>query len=169
MLAVQASNTNDLKRSGFGEGDEVKSAFLGRIGNDGGDKPSTDIIMMDAKPHHQHHRHGHHVAGRKSRHSKHHHDHHHHPRRHSAPATTATAADNKTSFQPGNAGSQAGLAAVGAIAAYATVRGGIKLFHYARRSMLRQLLFDLCPALEGYDYWLDFGSLLGIYRDKDLM
>ena len=33
-------------------------------------------------------------------------------------------------------------------------------------SFLRQLLLDLCPALDaaGYLYWVDFGSLLGIHR-----
>jgi hypothetical protein len=67
------------------------------------------------------------------------------------------------------ASGQVGLAAVGAIAAYATLRGTIKVFHYARRAMLRQLLLDLAPALQGHEYWVDFGSLLGIYRDKDLM
>ena len=34
-------------------------------------------------------------------------------------------------------------------AAYATLRGTIKVFHYARRAMLRQLLLDLAPALQG--------------------
>ena len=65
--------------------------------------------------------------------------------------------------------SQAGLAAVGAVAAYCTLRGGVKLFHHARRGMLRQILVDLCPLLNNYQYWLDFGSLLGIHRDGDLI
>jgi len=63
------------------------------------------------------------------------------------------------------------LAAIGAVAGYGALRGSIKIFHYARRAMLRQLLLDLCPALQkaGYYYWLDFGSLLGIHRDGDLI
>lgn len=66
---------------------------------------------------------------------------------------------------------QAGLAAIGAVAAYGALRGSIKIFHHARRAMLRQVLFDLAPALNqgGHSYWLDFGSLLGVHRDGDLI
>lgn len=66
-------------------------------------------------------------------------------------------------------GRQAGLAACCAVMAYATLRGGIKLFHHARRGSLRMLLSDLCPVLAPMTYWLDFGSLLGIFRDGDLI
>ncbi|GAB4821073.1 hypothetical protein N2152v2_008119 [Parachlorella kessleri] len=61
--------------------------------------------------------------------------------------------------------------AVGALAFYTALRAGIELFHLTRRSFLRQLLLDLCPALDaaGYLYWVDFGSLLGIHRDGDLI
>ena len=43
---------------------------------------------------------------------------------------------------------------------------GRQVFHHTRRRFLRQLLLDLCPALEacGATYWVDFGSLLGIHR-----
>lgn len=63
------------------------------------------------------------------------------------------------------------LAAVGCVAGYAALRSGIKLFHYARRSLLRGILSDVCPALTAAKatYWLDFGSLLGIHRDGDLI
>ena len=66
---------------------------------------------------------------------------------------------------------QASLAALSAIAGYAALRAGITLFHHARRGQLRQLLFDVSPALSQVttDYWLDFGSLLGIHRDDDLI
>lgn len=64
---------------------------------------------------------------------------------------------------------QSSLAALGAVAAYATLRGSIKFFHHARRGMLRQMLIELCPNLSHVTYWLDFGSLLGIHRDGDLI
>ena len=76
---------------------------------------------------------------------------------------------SKSLAQPTAVQAQAGLAAVGAVAAYGALRGSIRLFHHARRGMLRQLLFDLCPALHGHQYWLDFGSLLGVHRDGDLI
>lgn len=64
---------------------------------------------------------------------------------------------------------QTSVAALGAVAAYATIRGSIKFFHHARRGMLRQMLLDVCPNLSHCNYWLDFGSLLGIHRDGDLI
>lgn len=97
--------------------------------------------------------------GKRSR--SHHREHADHRRR-SSKRTESKA------LQPTATG-QAGLAAVGAVAAYCTLRGGVKLFHHARRGMLRQLLFDVCPLLSDYKYWLDFGSLLGIHRDGDLI
>lgn len=63
------------------------------------------------------------------------------------------------------------LTALGTVALYTSVRGGISMFHHLRRRYLRQLLFDLAAALNdlGQCYWLDFGSLLGIHRDGDLI
>lgn len=109
--------------------------------------------------HHHHHRQQHHARGRA----------HHRHREHGAGERRRPRSARNDAAEERTTGGQVGLAAVGAIAAYATVRGSIKVFHYARRSMLRQLLLDLAPALQSHDYWVDFGSLLGIYRDKDLM
>lgn len=65
----------------------------------------------------------------------------------------------------------ASTAAVGAVAFYAALRAGIQVFHLSRRFFLRQLLLDLCAALEAchLTYWVDFGSLLGLHRDGDLI
>jgi LicD family len=110
--------------------------------------------------------------------SGHHHKqrsrHHHRGRDEHHRRFKSTNPTNSKSIQPA-AGTgqqaQAGLAAVGAVAAYGALRGSIKLFHHARRAMLRQVLFDLAPALQngGHSYWLDFGSLLGVHRDGDLI
>lgn len=62
-------------------------------------------------------------------------------------------------------------AAVCTIAFYVTLRTGIKAFHYARRHFLRTLLLDVCSALTALNvvHWCDFGSLLGLHRDGDLI
>lgn len=67
--------------------------------------------------------------------------------------------------------SMTALTALGAVALYTSVRGGITVFHHLRRRYLRQLLCDLAAALNdlGQCYWLDFGSLLGLHRDGDLI
>eukprot|EP00884_Botryococcus_braunii_P005380 jgi/Botrbrau1/14843/Bobra.0278s0013.1 len=63
------------------------------------------------------------------------------------------------------------LGAVVAAGLYGTLQAGIKAFQLARRRYLRRMMLDICPALDqlGYDHWVDFGSLLGIYRDGDLI
>lgn len=107
--------------------------------------------------------------GHKIKHSAHHGKRapSHHREKHGDRHRSSKRAESRAP-QPTGSG-QAGLAAVGAVAAYCTLRGGVKLFHHARRGMLRQLLFDVCPLLSSYKYWLDFGSLLGIHRDGDLI
>lgn len=64
-----------------------------------------------------------------------------------------------------------GTGLVVAGAAYCTIRGAVQLFHVARRRALRGMLLDLVPVLEeaGCVYWLDFGTLLGVYRDDDII
>lgn len=61
--------------------------------------------------------------------------------------------------------------ALAAVGGYVALRGGIQAFHYMRRYYLRHLLLDLCRALQELrsNYWVDFGSLLGIHRDGDLI
>lgn len=68
-----------------------------------------------------------------------------------------------------NSAVAAGLALA---AVYWGIRGALHLFHSARRSMLRAMLLELAPALDacpGLTYWLDFGTLLGIFRDGDII
>jgi hypothetical protein len=71
-------------------------------------------------------------------------------------------------IQPGRS-----VLALGAVTAYVTLRGGIKVFHHLRRNLLRQLLIDISPVLASCTafsaHWLDFGSLLGVHRDGDLI
>ena len=58
-----------------------------------------------------------------------------------------------------------------AVAIYAGLRLTIAAFHSLRRRNLRFLLFSVCNALHDLEitYWIDFGSLLGIHRDSDLI
>lgn len=68
---------------------------------------------------------------------------------------------------------QSTCAALCAVAGYFSLRGGISIYHHVRRSLLRQMLIDLYHALEKSSameaVWLDFGCLLGVYRDGDLI
>lgn len=54
---------------------------------------------------------------------------------------------------------------------YLALRLGIAVFHRMRRRNLQCLVTQLCKVLDaaGVTYWLDFGSLLGVYRDGDLI
>ncbi|KAL4449435.1 hypothetical protein ABPG77_007079 [Micractinium sp. CCAP 211/92] len=65
----------------------------------------------------------------------------------------------------------AGQKALAAAAAWLALRTTIEVFHRSRRAFLRQLLFDVSAALQdlGQDHWLDFGCLLGVHRDGDLI
>ncbi|PSC75064.1 hypothetical protein C2E20_1924 [Micractinium conductrix] len=65
----------------------------------------------------------------------------------------------------------AGRAALIGAGVWLAARGTVEAFHRVRRSYLRQLLFDLTAALEelGQEHWVDFGCLLGIHRDGDLI
>jgi hypothetical protein len=40
-----------------------------------------------------------------------------------------------------------------------------------RRAALRRIVTDVCRIFEGHgiDYWCDFGTLLGFYRDRDII
>lgn len=60
----------------------------------------------------------------------------------------------------------AGAAALTIAASYIVARSAASAFQHIRRRFLRQLLVDLCAALDtiGQPYWMDFGALLGIYR-----
>jgi hypothetical protein len=65
-----------------------------------------------------------------------------------------------------------GIALAKAVAGtYIGLRIGVAVFHRLRRASLRRCMLDVRAALEaeGLTYWLDFGSLLGIHRDGDLI
>ncbi|KAL4427794.1 hypothetical protein ABPG75_001883 [Micractinium tetrahymenae] len=65
----------------------------------------------------------------------------------------------------------AGRTMLAGAAAWLTLRATIEVFHRSRRAFLRQLLFDVSAALQelGQEHWLDFGCLLGVHRDGDLI
>jgi len=67
--------------------------------------------------------------------------------------------------------SKAARRAGAAVLIYTSLRLAISAVHYWRRHQLRILLHQVCAALEGAGatYWVDFGSLLGIHRDGDLI
>lgn len=56
-------------------------------------------------------------------------------------------------------------------AAWGSVKAGIQFFQLARRRALRHLLMDTAAALTllNIEHWLDFGSLLGVHRNGDLI
>lgn len=56
-------------------------------------------------------------------------------------------------------------------ATYVGLRLAIAAFHRTRRCQLRRLLKEVSTALKdnGTTFWLDFGCLLGIHRDGDLI
>jgi len=59
-----------------------------------------------------------------------------------------------------------------ALFVYSALRISIAAFHRLRRRYLRALLVDLCATFRSLDqltYWIDFGSLLGVHRDGDLI
>ena len=64
-----------------------------------------------------------------------------------------------------------GGSVLSALAAYAALRLTIRAFHKLRRRALRRLLLDLLPPLDaaGTTHWLDYGSLLGLHRDGELI
>lgn len=73
----------------------------------------------------------------------------------------AAALQRRPPQQPAGRGAQSlgAVTALGAVTLYASVRGGISLFHTMRRRQLRQLLTDLAEVFNvlGLTYWLDFG------------
>lgn len=63
------------------------------------------------------------------------------------------------------------LAAVGAVSVYCGLKGAIQGYQLMRRRNLRHLVKVVAPVLDdlGVEYWADFGTLLGMYREKDII
>mmetsp|Transcript_29399 Transcript_29399/g.52561 ORF Transcript_29399/g.52561 Transcript_29399/m.52561 type:complete len:317 (-) Transcript_29399:450-1400(-) len=64
----------------------------------------------------------------------------------------------------------AGLA-LGTFSLYWATQTVVKSFHYLRRRQLREMMLQTLPVLEemGVQHWVDFGSLLGLIRNGDLI
>eukprot|EP00877_Chromochloris_zofingiensis_P004134 jgi/Chrzof1/13721/Cz08g09150.t1 len=67
--------------------------------------------------------------------------------------------------------SPAALVAMGAVSVYCGLKGIIQGYQQLRRRSLRHLLCTVAPVLDdlGVPYWADFGTLLGMYREKDII
>lgn len=63
------------------------------------------------------------------------------------------------------------VAAVSAVSGYYCVKSILKGYQQLRRRNLRHLIRTVGPALDAMHatWWLDFGSLLGAHRDKDVI
>lgn len=64
-----------------------------------------------------------------------------------------------------------GLGVVVATSLYCGVKAGIQGYQHLRRRNLRHLVRHVSPVLDdlGVQYWADFGTLLGMYREKDII
>lgn len=69
------------------------------------------------------------------------------------------------------AASSAAVVLLGAAGVYSGIRGALQGYQHLRRRLLRQLIAEVCPVLDslGVPYWADFGTLLGMYREKDVI
>jgi len=72
---------------------------------------------------------------------------------------------------PSPAAAAAAAAALSAATLYAAARLGVEAYKNLRRRALRRLLLDVCPALDvlSVSYYVDFGSLLGLHRERDVI
>lgn len=63
------------------------------------------------------------------------------------------------------------LGVVAATSLYCGVKAGIQGYQHLRRRYLRLLVRRVAPVLDklGVQYWADFGTLLGMYREKDII
>ncbi|CAG9466567.1 unnamed protein product [Pedinophyceae sp. YPF-701] len=64
------------------------------------------------------------------------------------------------------------ITAAGLAGVWSVARGVQKVLHGYRVNRLRKMLLEVSPVLDqacGDAWWVDFGSLLGIYRDGDLI
>jgi hypothetical protein len=72
---------------------------------------------------------------------------------------------------PPPAAAAAAAATLSAATLYAAARLGVEAYKNLRRRALRRLLLDVCPALDAMSasYFVDFGTLLGLHRERDVI
>jgi hypothetical protein len=109
--------------------------------------------------------------------------HRHHRRRQKQPRPTPNDASSPSSSSPLTlalvnnnppppaAAQTAAAATLSAATLYATARLGVEVYKNLRRRALRRLLLDTCPVLDALStrYYVDFGTLLGLHREKDVI
>lgn len=69
------------------------------------------------------------------------------------------------------AATAAAAATLSAATLYAAAKLGVEAYKNLRRRALRRLLLDVCPALDSLSasYFVDFGTLLGLHRERDVI
>eukprot|EP00878_Enallax_costatus_P002582 GHUV01002764.1.p1 GENE.GHUV01002764.1~~GHUV01002764.1.p1 ORF type:complete len:300 (+),score=73.73 GHUV01002764.1:902-1801(+) len=73
--------------------------------------------------------------------------------------------------EPNAARSPVAMGVVVATSVYCGVKAGIQGYQHLRRRNLRHLVKQVAPVLDdlGVQYFADFGTLLGMYREKDII
>jgi hypothetical protein len=69
------------------------------------------------------------------------------------------------------AAAAAAAATLSAATLYAAAKLGVEAYKNLRRRALRRLLLDVCPVLDALSasYFVDFGTLLGLHRERDVI
>jgi hypothetical protein len=89
----------------------------------------------------------------------------------SATTTTPPTTQLALMVNPPPAAAAAAAATLSAATLYATARLGVEFYKNLRRRALRRLVLETCPVLDALStsYFVDFGTLLGLHREKDVI